>query len=417
MKEITSYVGWVDLSEEDQKRAREFLRQMKPEGTLDELGFGILRDAFAEIFCPATNTIMTRTRYLLFIPALYLTIEKDRLSGDRAARRFKELENQLRGALENSEEWGIIGKIAKEKLVRYPSAIYWRATAKLGIFRHPKWGQSEYHARLAEYYRQSGPVQDDDGVAHTDADIGPNWDPEVDHLAALGRGKRFLKNVRFDLTSDEARYLKKKYASLGESLLSHLIEEKIATPFRYPWEAKHPSDLHEHVKHAKLLSMLAKGITLHYYHLLCQEQQRQKLFDDDEYMVPAFKLWWTATRNDLRNWRLEDFFSLSKISPALRDNDREFFRRWLDIFRSSVRASEVLRNDAANGLIHERERIKRHYKSRLAHLEFLRLWHPPESLDHPLYSNPEHIPYWLDYRSPIGQTIVTEILRGLKGNG
>jgi len=32
-----------------------------PDNTLDELGFGILRDAFADVFFPGTNTIMTRT--------------------------------------------------------------------------------------------------------------------------------------------------------------------------------------------------------------------------------------------------------------------------------------------------------------------------------------------------------------------
>ena len=71
-----------------------------PDNTLDELGFGILGDAFADVFFPATNTIMTRTRYLVFIPALCLVVEQERLFRQRRfAGRMTELENGLRESL------------------------------------------------------------------------------------------------------------------------------------------------------------------------------------------------------------------------------------------------------------------------------------------------------------------------------
>jgi hypothetical protein len=59
----TLQFGWLDLGEEGRRRAIDYLSQFKADNTLAELGFGILRDAFADIFYPATNTIMTRTRY------------------------------------------------------------------------------------------------------------------------------------------------------------------------------------------------------------------------------------------------------------------------------------------------------------------------------------------------------------------
>lgn len=64
-------VGWLDLGEADQRRAREYLSQFNADNTLDELGFGILRDAFADVFFPATNTIMTRTRYWCLSPRCF----------------------------------------------------------------------------------------------------------------------------------------------------------------------------------------------------------------------------------------------------------------------------------------------------------------------------------------------------------
>ena len=81
--------GWLDLSDAEQRRAREYLRQFRTEGTIDELGFGIIRDALADVFFPATSTIMTRTRYLIFVAAIFMCIENERLSGGNAARRLK----------------------------------------------------------------------------------------------------------------------------------------------------------------------------------------------------------------------------------------------------------------------------------------------------------------------------------------
>ncbi len=81
-------IGWLDLGDADQARARDYLTGFKTEGTVDELGFGIMRDALADEFFPATNTIMTRTRYLVFVPALYLMIERERVSGAQAAARI-----------------------------------------------------------------------------------------------------------------------------------------------------------------------------------------------------------------------------------------------------------------------------------------------------------------------------------------
>jgi hypothetical protein len=91
-----AFVGWLDLGADDQRRAREYLSQFNADNTLDELGFGILSDAFADVLFPATNTIMTRTRYLVFVPALCLIVEQERLTGQAAERRLTELENTRR---------------------------------------------------------------------------------------------------------------------------------------------------------------------------------------------------------------------------------------------------------------------------------------------------------------------------------
>src|ERR1035437_8917539 len=66
------YVGWFHLGAEEARRAGEVLRRLDAvEDSVDELGFGILRDGFAEQFFPGTNTVMTEVRYLMFMAAIY----------------------------------------------------------------------------------------------------------------------------------------------------------------------------------------------------------------------------------------------------------------------------------------------------------------------------------------------------------
>ncbi len=58
--------------------------------------------------CVTTNTIMTRTRYPVFLPALCLGVEQEKLAGKAAERRLTDLENQLRESLSKEESQGVI---------------------------------------------------------------------------------------------------------------------------------------------------------------------------------------------------------------------------------------------------------------------------------------------------------------------
>ena len=58
MNSTNVQIGWLVLNDAEQRRARDYLRQFRDEGTLDELGFAQVRDALADVFFPATNTIM-----------------------------------------------------------------------------------------------------------------------------------------------------------------------------------------------------------------------------------------------------------------------------------------------------------------------------------------------------------------------
>lgn len=59
--------GWIDFSEEDKRRALNAIHAITEKGTVDELGFGRIRDFFSEQFFPGTSTIQTHAKYFIIL--------------------------------------------------------------------------------------------------------------------------------------------------------------------------------------------------------------------------------------------------------------------------------------------------------------------------------------------------------------
>lgn len=420
-------VGWLDLGEDDQRRAREYLSQFNADNTLDELGFGVLRDAFADVFFPATNTIMTRTRYLVFIPALCRVIEQEKLVGKAAERRLTELENGLRESLRTEESLGVIGERAKESLSRYPSSIYWSSLRRLGIFLHPNWGLAYYQAHLAEFHASMNAERDDDGLSHLNNPERRNWDKDLcdtladGHSVMIGEGK-VPASLNFVLTRHEAHYLRAKFKALAQqegrpSILSHLVEQRYANSFSYPWDVPYPSSLTPYVSHARCFSMLTRGATLQYFHLLQREREIRGIAKPACDLADIFARWWKATRQELAGWQVDQFLIVAADIDGLRRvNDAAFIKSWLKLNIEATNAHGLLENAEAHALIRHRERITRPSKSRLHHSEYLQRWKPPDPAEiERMTSNPDRLRFGLDYRAWIGSTFVWDIVSGLAG--
>ena len=45
-------LGWIDFSKEDRQKALDVINLLSEQGAVDELGIGIVRDAFANYFFP-----------------------------------------------------------------------------------------------------------------------------------------------------------------------------------------------------------------------------------------------------------------------------------------------------------------------------------------------------------------------------
>ena len=105
-------LAWLDYSETDQRRAREIVAMFSQRESRDELGIGRIRDALSDTLFPGTSFLLTRARYLLFVPWLYREGARLGHSGPRLTQWVERRERQLIGALHRGGDLeGLIGRL------------------------------------------------------------------------------------------------------------------------------------------------------------------------------------------------------------------------------------------------------------------------------------------------------------------
>jgi hypothetical protein len=94
MNKYANTFGWVDFNKKDREEALKLIEANKTQGSIDELGLGVLRDAFSDIFFPGVTTIQTRARYFLLIPYWLKKVadNKKTISLEEFEKRYFELE-------------------------------------------------------------------------------------------------------------------------------------------------------------------------------------------------------------------------------------------------------------------------------------------------------------------------------------
>ena len=59
-------LGWIDFSKEDRQKALDVINLLSEQGAVDELGIGIIRDAFANSFLEHLPSRPEQSTSLLF---------------------------------------------------------------------------------------------------------------------------------------------------------------------------------------------------------------------------------------------------------------------------------------------------------------------------------------------------------------
>ena len=124
-------LGWIDFSKEDRQKALDVINLLSEQGAVDELGIGVIRDAFANYFFPGTSTIQTRAKYFLIVPYMLREAVDGRYGKDanRVLRAIDSAEKDcgIRLLEADPKAEGVIGSrvLPKGWVARKPSDIYW----------------------------------------------------------------------------------------------------------------------------------------------------------------------------------------------------------------------------------------------------------------------------------------------------
>jgi hypothetical protein len=403
---MTSVFAWLDHDESERRRMQEAIELFREHDTIDELGIGSVRDAFSNLLFPGTSVLHTRARYLLFIPWIYLDLERRHVPsadvGDAARRAEIWL---IEALLSGGEERDVIGARARAGLKQLPSEAYWTSLHTLGIRLFPG-TRAQYHRAFDGFSRaaREAPRIEDDEPVESWARL--NWHPTV---AKLEPDEGFLDETTFALGTDEAAYLRERIiASVPQSFLAFLITStapavSVPFPWTHPSAATLPAELAEELAFARAFSEVMWGSSMLFNLLLAQMTKNDQLIDRYDSTLAR----WEAAMSPLPEpWQWSNFWSVAfRGNPYLARMQRtvRFVESW---FALALELGAGVRSDVrARELISVREWQVKGAQARLHSLAARERWSGSSGTAQ------------LSYRWPVVERIVQDIHEGLHEGG
>lgn len=231
-------LGWIDFSKEDRDKVHDVMNLLQDQGAVDELGIGIIRDAFANYFFPGTSTIQTRAKYFLIVPYLLKEAAEGKYGTDvnKILRRIEQEEKQCGITLlnRNPDADGIVGKrvLPKGWVSRKPSDIYWNGIRTYGIFRKGTLSIKEYldvsmklkeHKNLLKFGNREDDALDSDKDDKNAGDMVSFQFWDIPTYTA-----EWKENLQIELTQNEAEFLRQRIEkSRSCSLLAYILKNRI----------------------------------------------------------------------------------------------------------------------------------------------------------------------------------------------
>lgn len=313
---MTSRVAWLDHDDKQRKAMLEIVDLFREKDTVDDLGFGIVRDAISDTLFPGVSVLHTRPRYMLLIGWIYAGLLEDGISGQRAIDRGRRLELGLSQALlDAGETEGVIGRVAGKALKRLPSAAYWAAIRTYGILSVNS--SLETYCRSIPLLRQSETVFEEGQRPQRQVWRLPPRPDDFPH-----------EGVSFEFSAAEAHYTYERvmhgagHSYLGV-LLNHSVDEGTELPWTHPAAAAAPEKIQQELTVAEYYSLAQHGPSLLYNKLVATAAHREDLVQDYGDRLDA----WAEeinTRFPEAPFPLDDLWSLvdrvgARVTPGARD--------------------------------------------------------------------------------------------------
>lgn len=403
---MPSLFAWLDHSDQDRRQALDLLDLMRDRDTRDELGLGIIRDAFADRLFPGTSTIQTRVRYFLFIPWMFQRVRAHELTEVRYADRLRQLQDFLRQSLVRAGETdGVIGFFAERQVQRLPSSVYWAGLRRLNILRF-QGSEAEFRAALLGERRRGGAdLRNDDGEPLGTAGSA-FWDPELPP-----EPRAILDQVTFALTRQEAEYLQHRLQTAApDSLLTFLLtwgRQPLET--RFVWEhvsdAELPPAIAEELRYARHFSEIMHSAALVYNLMLAQESGNSDWID---HYRNRLNEWWDTfdqQRDEfMQRWRQPRLWALLTLwNVRIRRPTVMFVDEWFHRVSLARDITDLSDDRTSRDLVRTRERRLKGPRARLGNAKAREQWSGASGSSQ------------LDYRwrDPV-RGMVADLIRGLE---
>jgi len=374
---MTSTFTWLDHSDHDRQRVLEAIDRFKETETRDELGLGSIRDAFADYFFPGTNVIQTRARYFLFVPWMYLYLEKQKAPSAEVESKARRAETRLIQVLKDSDDsTGNLGSRAGDTLKRLPSNVYWlgMATWKIRLFDG---SQDDYHRSLDRFYTRSRDERRDDDGELLGGATRRNW-----HGGLPQPPKGFPDEADFALDQDEARYLVERiqHGAHGSFLAFLALRGKpadVAAPWMHPQLGEVSSEVRGALADARCFAETMHGAAWLYNLMLAEERAKATENKEPVERFRAELAAWAAEvgarAGELAAWDRDAFWARVGQLGRVKEPTKTFVNSWLRLVPWE-RPDGGAQLAAARSLILHRESQLKHGRARLTNPRALELW-------------------------------------------
>lgn len=371
-------IGWIDFSKEDRNKAMSVMSLLKEKGAVDEIGIGIVRDAFANEFFPGTSTIQNGAKYFFIVPYVIKETVNDVINGkigsdlNKILQIIDDKEKECGKLLlkSNDSEKGVIGKLVLEQgkwLVRPPSSIYWNGIRAYGIFKQAitipdliKIAINLQGKRRMAELGDKGEImknrKGDDLNASNDEGIQLFSVPD-DYFT------NWRENLTVALTKSEAEFLRKriKISACG-TLLEYALRNNIDLykydTFECLYEALKNSDLSDEIKEKMKLACdfnkLVYAIHVRYNYILSNGKNKkaelkwQEIIDDID-SITSVDVCTILKKLIINNYKLKCFlldFQKSLKHRNFEEADKIIINR--EIYLKSFSRAKLCKRDDYN---------------------------------------------------------------------
>jgi hypothetical protein len=108
---LKSSINWLTFSNEDINKAREVLKNLEGEKTVDVIGLGTIFESVSNLIFPGTSTLHTKIRYQIFVPAIIYSLffrEKKIVNPEGEVNKLEKTLQRI--LLKNEDKAGIYGR-------------------------------------------------------------------------------------------------------------------------------------------------------------------------------------------------------------------------------------------------------------------------------------------------------------------